>query len=70
MITGVPFLLQQQTDVVNYDHFYNNDNSIAKYNNDRICNNININPSSANFHNFDNNSTAKHHNESQHDDNN
>ena len=27
MITGVPFLLQQQTDVVNYDHFYNNDNS-------------------------------------------
>jgi len=27
MISGVPFLLQQQTDVVNYDHFYNNDNS-------------------------------------------
>jgi hypothetical protein len=27
MITGVPFLLQQQTDVVNYDHFYSNDNS-------------------------------------------
>ena len=27
MITDVPFLLQQQTDVVNYDHFYNNDNS-------------------------------------------
>ena len=27
MITGVPFLLQQQTNVVNYDHFYANDNS-------------------------------------------
>ncbi len=27
MISNVPFLLQQQTDVVNYDHFYNNDNS-------------------------------------------
>lgn len=27
MITGVPFLFQQQTDVVNYDHFYYNDNS-------------------------------------------
>jgi hypothetical protein len=27
MISGVPFLLQQQTNVVNYDHFYSNDNS-------------------------------------------
>lgn len=27
MISGVPFLLQQQADVVNYDHFYNKDNS-------------------------------------------
>jgi hypothetical protein len=27
MISGVPFLLQQQTNVVNYDHFYYNDNS-------------------------------------------
>jgi hypothetical protein len=27
MISNVPFLLQQQTDVVNYDHFYSNDNS-------------------------------------------
>ncbi|MFM7728418.1 MAG: hypothetical protein ACKO7B_17100, partial [Flavobacteriales bacterium] len=27
MITGVPFLFQQQSDVVNYDHFYYNDNS-------------------------------------------
>jgi len=27
MISGVPFLFQQQSDVVNYDHFYSNDNS-------------------------------------------
>ena len=27
LVSGTPFLFQQQTDVVNYDHFYNNDNS-------------------------------------------
>ncbi len=27
LISNTPFLFQQQTDVVNYDHFYNNDNS-------------------------------------------
>ncbi|MEY3398603.1 MAG: hypothetical protein RL220_1197, partial [Bacteroidota bacterium] len=26
-VSSLPFIFQQQTDVVNYDHFYNNDNS-------------------------------------------